>query len=377
MAWSDDTDSGGWGGYGGNLGGDYDGGYGMGGEGLGGWSGGGLGLGSGPYSSIDEYGNFTGVVDESKNIVEKWATNFLTNISKKWSELSGFQKLGLGASAISSPMLALAGAVLLGGKSLAQALSTPGLTESDKTNLTQAVENYNTLPEQDKAQIKSEVESVAGPITSETATSTSASNSTGLPANIQTGMDKYVADSANITSDYKAKADSLWNDYLDFENTYFGKFQDVQNEYSSNLNSIPKMNLTLPSTMGGATLPMAPKVHSAMYSDQANTKGNLIGQQANTALSGMSSRNALNNNMFNVNQTGLTNSLLPTNTALDLYKMERASQLGLNNTLAAADANKPSTLSTWAPVAGALLSLNGNDGTNLSSAWDFISDRRS
>jgi len=65
---------------------------------------------------------------------------------------------------------------------------------------------------------------------------------------------------------------------------------------------------------------------------------------------------------------------LPTQTALDLYKMERASQLGLNNTLAAAEANKPSTLSTWAPVVGSLLSSNGNGGTNLSSAWDFISD---
>ena len=369
MAWSDDTDPGGWAGYGGEFGGDYD-----------GWSGvaggGGLGLGGGPYSSIDpSTGAFLGVVDDSKNTFEKWATNFQTNISKKWGELSGLQKLGLGASAISSPTMALAGAVFLGGKSLAQAISTPGLTESDKTNITQAVENYNSLPEQDKAQIKDEVESVAGPVSSTDQQTTTGNNSTGLPANVQTGMNKYVTDSGKITDDYNARAESIWNDYLDFEKTYFGKFEDVQNEYSSNLNSIPKMNLTLPSTMGGATLPMAPKVHSAMYSDQANTKSNLIGNQAQTSLAGMSSRNSLNNNMFNVNQTNLSNSLLPTNTALDLYKMERASQLGLNNTLAAADANKPSTLSTWAPVVGTLLSSNDTTGkTNLSSAWDFISD---
>jgi len=203
--------------------------------------------------------------------------------------------------------------------------------------------------------------------------SASLSKSSGIPGNISAGLDKYVTDSNKITSDYNTKADSIWNDYLDFENTYFGKYEDVQKGYQSNLDSIPKLNLTLPNTIGGATLPLAPKVSSAMYSDQANTKGNLIGQQANTALSGMSSRNALNNNLFNVNQTGLSNSLLPTQTDLDLYKMERASQLGLNNSLALADANKPSTLSTWAPVVGTLLSSNGTGKTNLSSAWDFIS----
>lgn len=193
-----------------------------------------------------------------------------------------------------------------------------------------------------------------------------------IPADVRPGLSQYVTDSNRITSDYNAKADRIWNDYLDFENTYFGKSEGVQNEYQTNLNSIPKMNLTLPDTMGGATLPMAPKVHSAMYSDQANTKGNLINSQANTALAGMSSRNALNQNQFNVNQTGLTNSMLPTNTALDLYKMERAGQLGVNQ--AEAGKYEPSTLSTWAPVVGTLLSSNSTSGgTNLKSAWDFVS----
>lgn len=124
--------------------------------------------------------------------------------------------------------------------------------------------------------------------------------------------------------------------------------------------------------MGGATLPLAPKVHSAMFSDQANTLGNLTARQADTQLAGLGSRDALNKNMFNVGQIGLENSFLPTKTGLDLYKMERAGELGIKQTEAGMPA-EPSTLSTWAPVIGTLLSSNGDGGTNLSSAWDFVS----
>ncbi len=193
-----------------------------------------------------------------------------------------------------------------------------------------------------------------------------------IPADISPGLNQFVTDSNNITTDYNARADRLWNDYLDFEDVFFNKNENIQNEYKSNISNLPSLNLKLPATMGGSTLPMAPKVHSAMFSDQANTKANLIGNQANTALGGMASRNALNNNMFNVNQTGLTNSLLPTQTALDLYKMERAGELGIANTQAG-KADSPSTLETWAPVVGSLLQTNDSGKSNLSSAWDFVS----
>ncbi|RJR14270.1 hypothetical protein C4588_00340 [Candidatus Parcubacteria bacterium] len=195
MAWSADDDSPGGGGY--NDAGQPN-----------NRSGGGrnLGLGSGPYSAIDpNTGDFLGVIDDSKNTFEKWATNFQTNLSKKWSDLSGFQKLGMGASALSSPGLALAGAVFLGGKSLAQALSTPGLTESDKKALTEAVNNYDSLPEQDKAQIRNEAESIAGPV-----------DGTTTPGLLNTKLKSNFGDTDMGTSNYSYNMNSpqVWEDYV-------------------------------------------------------------------------------------------------------------------------------------------------------------------
>jgi len=200
-------------------------------------------------------------------------------------------------------------------------------------------------------------------------------NSTIIPDNIpvelQPGMDQFVGNSNIITDKYNTRANSLWDDYLEFEKVYFDKFQDVQDTYQNNINSMPKMNMTMPDTMGGATIPLAPKVHSSMYGNQAGVMSDLIGNQGNTALAGMSSRNSINNNMFNANQTGLQNAFMPTQTGLDLYKMERASQLNLD----AIHEGKPDDLSAWSawsPVVGALLSSSPSRQTNMESAYDWI-----
>lgn len=192
-----------------------------------------------------------------------------------------------------------------------------------------------------------------------------------IPENIRPGLAQFTDRSDAITSDFNTRSNQIWDNYLDFEQFYFGENQAVRDQFDSDIGGLPKLNLQLPEAFGGATVPLAPKVHSALATDQANTRSNLIGNQANTALAGIGSRNALNQNAFNVNQVGLSNSFLPTQTALDLFKMERAGQLGIANTQAGLP-KEPSTLSKFAPVVGSLLSPNGDGGTNLSSIWDFI-----
>jgi len=191
-----------------------------------------------------------------------------------------------------------------------------------------------------------------------------------IPENLRPGINDYVNRSNDITDIYNQKAESLWDDYLGFEKTYFDEYQGIKDQYKSNLASIPSMNLQLPDTMGGATMPMAPKVHSKMYGDQANTMGHLTESQSQTNLQGIRGRDTLAQNQYTVNQTGLTNSLLPTQTALDLYKMERGGELGLQR-IEAGQPDDPSNWSVWAPVAGEFLSSNWGDSTIAENLWDL------
>ena len=240
-------------------------------------------------------------------------------------------------------------------------------------------------------------------------------NATGLMGEFKNFGEEYTGKYDNIMSNYQNniapihdRVNSLWDDYLDFEKTYFDKYENVQNDYQNNLDSMPQMNLQMPGSMGGATVSLAPRVHSAMYGDQANTMkgliniqgnaalagmdsrntlnnnkftmynteantmGNLVNNQGNIALADMNSRNSLNNNMFNTNQIDLTNSFMPTQTALDLYKLERAGELDLQQ-IDANQPREPSTLEKWAPIVGSLLTTpTGSDQTNLGSIWDTV-----
>lgn len=195
-----------------------------------------------------------------------------------------------------------------------------------------------------------------------------------IPSSLQSGYNLFVKDSDKITDQYQDTADELWNDYLDFEKTFFGKYEDNQSQYQENLAGMPKVNLTMPETMGGSTIPLAPKVHSAMYTDQFNAMNSGIGNQANASLAGLGSRDALSKNMFQTNLQNLQNSFLPTQAGMDLYQMERAGQLGINSINAQADANKPSTLSTWAPVVGSVLQADWGDSSVGEGLWDWGSD---
>lgn len=167
---------------------------------------------------------------------------------------------------------------------------------------------------------------------------------------------------------YNQRAEGLWNDYLEFEKTFFDKYEGVQNEYDQNIASMPKISMNLPGAISGMSVPLAPRAHTAMYGDIASTKNNLINNQASTQFSSMGQLQGLNNNMLGANFAQAGIDFMPTESALDLYKMERAAQLGLDY----ADAQKPSTLSTWAPVVGSLLSSSGNGQTNLESITDFF-----
>jgi hypothetical protein len=236
----------------------------------------------------------------------------------------------------------------------------------------------NSSPQLDSNQAKTNISTMPGGETVNGTPSASTDlnpNGVTMPSNIpnslQPGLTDFVNNSQSIADRYDAQADSLWEDYLDFETTYFDKYEASQDQYQSNLSNIPKMNFQMPDSMGGATMPLAPKVHSAMYTDQFNAMNNSIGNQANTTLAGLGSRDALAKNQFTVGNTNLTNSFMPTQTAIDLYKMERAGQLGINQT--EAGKYEPSTVSTWAPVVGSILKSDFATGA-LSSGWDFLKD---
>lgn len=191
-----------------------------------------------------------------------------------------------------------------------------------------------------------------------------------IPSSLQAGYQEFLNDNSDTANQYNNTADQLWADYLKFEQDYFDKYQDSLDQYSTDLSGMEKVSMTMPDTMGGASIELAPKVHSAMHTDQLNARNSTIGNQANTTLAGLGSRDALAKNRYGVDQAALTNSLIPTTVGTDLYQMERGGELGIN--AAKAGVYEPSGLSTWAPVVGSVLSSDAG-GKVLNNTWDFVS----
>ncbi|MBI9091818.1 MAG: hypothetical protein JEZ12_21615 [Desulfobacterium sp.] len=137
------------------------------GGGTGGGGGGGqfnLGI-SGPQSHVDEDGNFTGVVDADLSIAEKTLANLKTNLSIGWGKLkdkSLLSKIGIGLTVASTPTVAAITAVALGLKSLAQALDDPGLSDDEKKDVKEGVNNFNNLRGEEQEQAVSDFQTLAG-----------------------------------------------------------------------------------------------------------------------------------------------------------------------------------------------------------------------
>lgn len=196
-----------------------------------------------------------------------------------------------------------------------------------------------------------------------------ASVPSNIPSSLTAGYSEFLTDNAAAANQYNDTADQLWADYLAFEKDYFDKYQASLDQYGSDLSGVDNVSVTMPDIMGGATVELAPKVHSAMHTDQLNARNKTIANQANAMLAGLGSRDALAKNRYGVDQTALANSLIPTTVGTELYKMERGGQLGIAQ--AGAGVYEPSTVSTWAPVVGTVLGSDAGQSA-LSNTWDFV-----
>ena len=322
----------------------------------------------GGFSAVDENGNFTGVIGNaetsskvqtiSKNILAKFVdtltvSNPITGLANIGTKLYSGKTIG------DHIAQAVANATLSGLSDIDAAAA--GASAAAAAIRSEGGENGNDA---DSVAMAETFSNIATAATNEA--NTTNNDLADIPSSIQTGLDQYVTDSQAATDAYKVKADALWNDYLDFEKTYFDKNELTLDTYNKDIASIPGLNLKMPNSMGGATVAMAPKVHSAMYGDQASTRSNIINQQANTALAGLTNRTGIAQNQYGVDSTQASNAMIPTQTALDLYKMERAGELGINQ-VEAGKADSPSAWTTWAPVVGGLLATDDSGDSALDS----------
>lgn len=183
-----------------------------------------------------------------------------------------------------------------------------------------------------------------------------------IPGNVLPGINQYVTDTGKASSDYQTKAGKIEADWKDFEKQYFDEYQGIKDDYKSQMAGVPGLSLQMPESMGGARVGMAPTAHQGMYQREANALAGITGQQANTGLAGLQGRTGLAQNMYGVDFAQAGANRLPADLAMDLYKMERAGQLGLQQV----EAGKPDEKSgweTWAPVVGGMLS-KGAGGTS-------------
>lgn len=114
----------------------------------------------------------------------------------------------------------------------------------------------------------------------------------------------------------------IWNDWMDFEKQYEDIYQaigpaydQINTQYQQNLASVPALNLGLP---GGGSIPLAPKVHANMYSQQAQTQAGLEGQKFGQQMQatsgqgqGIGNRQNLLSNYYNVQSDAAKSNLLP------------------------------------------------------------------
>lgn len=188
-----------------------------------------------------------------------------------------------------------------------------------------------------------------------------------IPANLAPGYQDFVTGSQGVTDQYTSRADQLWQDYLDFEQQSTQGFGDIRSQYDQDLAGIPGLTLNIPEGFGSGSIPLAPKVHSQMFGQQAGVRSGLQGQINQGQLAGIGSRDALAKNIYGVGSQNLLNQRLPTDVAMDLFNLDKRASLGIQMANAEADANAPSPWSTWAPVVGQVLQSGIID-----DVWDYF-----
>ena len=190
--------------------------------GVGGAGGGGVGIGPdglvglgderGGMSSIGADGEFTGVVDPDLGFIGTIGANMATNLGiamGKVGDTSTFGKLGLAVTAMSKPGLVAVAGLTMGLKSVAQALSTPGLSAADKAEISKTANAMNTMSPEDisalSAEVNDMVEGDGGP------------SGEGSGAGTATGSGATTGTGASSTVD--GPAPGTWDHYV---NQFFG-----------------------------------------------------------------------------------------------------------------------------------------------------------
>ena len=183
-----------------------------------------------------------------------------------------------------------------------------------------------------------------------------------IPGNVLPGINQYVEDTGKASSDYQSKAKNLESDYRDFEKHYHWQGEKIKEDYRTQMAGVPGLSMQMPVSMGGARVGMAPTAHQNMYGKEADLMSRITANEANAGLAGLQGRTGLAQNEYGVDFAQAGANRLPADLALDLYKMKRAGELGLQQV----EAGKPDEKSgweTWAPVVGGLLT-KGAGGTS-------------
>ena len=192
-----------------------------------------------------------------------------------------------------------------------------------------------------------------------------------LPSNIAPGMQQWVNDTQTATTNANTAAQKLSDDYAQFEKNYFNEAQNNYFDYKDKISNIPKISLQMPASMGGTITPMSPTHNINVYNAEQRQIDDMLNKALLMKQLGLNSENDLNKEKYTNKITQAGNNLLPTQTALELYKIQLQQQNAVNQI----NASKPSksAWSTWAPVVGQLLEPDQTGKSILGEAENSLS----
>ena len=193
---------------------------------------------------------------------------------------------------------------------------------------------------------------------------------------------------------YDQQANGILKDWLDFESQYQDIYQaigpaydQIGQNYTDQLASLPKFNLGLP---GGGSVPLAPKQHANMYSQEAQTQAGLqsnkFGQQMQATTGqgqGIGNRQNMIGNMYGVQSDAAKSYQYPVELGQWLLQSERNLRAGQPQTQTSTSGGN-SLASTLLPALAmsspAIASaFSGNTGTQAATQtnnlWPYMNQQ--
>ncbi len=95
-----------------------------------------------------------------------------------------------------------------------------------------------------------------------------------------------VYNASDAMSNYMSLADE-WQSFAD---NYTQQYNDIADQYSQNVSSIPGLSVTLPTSLGGASVSLTPGAWQDYYSNQASTLSGLTDSARTTDATSLSSQ---------------------------------------------------------------------------------------